>query len=200
MYQAHREAAGRGATKAILRRRAVLAVSVLSAACASSGSDGYEGPVGRRAQTVGLAGTGTTTSLIETEIDASTRRTIAPASLSDVWSIMPTVFEALDIEVETFDATVLAIGNTNFSPRRIDGRRMSYYLDCGNNLGRPNADRYRVSVYLMVMLEAAEAGTTEVITVMDAFARPLDVAGGSVHCRSEGRLERKVEELIAERL
>jgi hypothetical protein len=137
---------------------------------------------------------------IETEVDASVRRVTAPAGPSQVWGVMPTVLEALDVEIETFDATVMAIGNTNFSPRRLDGRRMSRYLDCGTNFGRPNADRYRVSLYLMVLLEGVDAESTSVTTVLDAYARPMDVAGGAVHCTSEGRLERRIEELVLEHL
>lgn len=200
MQRRRRRAVVKGSIRGLVHSTGVLACTVLAASCASSGGDGYDGPDPRRTQTVGLAGTGTTTSLIETQSDASTRRTIANATPSEVFSVMRTVFQALDIEVEIYDARARAIGNTNFSPRRIDGRRMSYYLDCGTNLGRPNADRYRVSMYLMVNLESADTGTTEVVTVVDAFARPIDVAGGPVHCTSEGRLETRIEELIAERI
>lgn len=186
--------------RALHRAGSALLLSALAASCASSGGDGaYEGPVGRRAGTVGIANSQGFVGFLDIETDAAVRQTTVSASPSDVWSVLPDVLEALDVPLETFDAMVLAIGNTNFSPRRIEGRRMSRYLDCGTNLGRANADRYRVSMYLMLKLDP-EGDATALAIVMEAYARPMDVAGNAVHCTSRGRLEDRIEELVQERL
>jgi hypothetical protein len=75
---------------------------------------------------------------------------------------------------------------------------MSTYFDCGTGLGGPNADRYEVTIYMMVQLLGPLAQGTMVRTVVDAFAKPRDVSGNAVHCVSKGVLERRVVELMTE--
>ena len=51
----------------------------------------------------------------------------------------------------------------------------------------------------MVQLLPTTIGTT-VRTTVDAYARDRSQSGGSVHCISNGRLERRIPELVGERL
>ena len=138
---------------------------------------------------------------LDLSTEASVRDSILPASRASVWSALPSVFETLEMDTPTVDAASLMIGNARFRPRRrIGGERPSRYFDCGSGPGGDYADRYQVTLYLMVQLRSAPGGGTMVRTTLDASARPRDVAGGSVHCGSKGSLERRIVELILENL
>ena len=123
-----------------------------------------------------------------------------PASLPSVWGSLPSVFEALEIEVTHSEASTGTMGNRGFRARRVEGERMSAWLDCGRGLVRANADTYEVTLSIVVQLLAAAEGETLVRTTVDAYARDRSLSAGSVHCLSWGALERRVGELIAERL
>lgn len=138
---------------------------------------------------------------VDLSTDASVRDSILPASRASVWAALPSVFETLEMDTPTVDAASLMIGNPRYRPRRrIGGERLSRHLDCGSGPGGDYADRYQVTIYLMVQLGSPPGGGTMVRTTLDASARPRDVAGSAVHCGSRGSLERRIVELILENL
>jgi hypothetical protein len=65
---------------------------------------------------------------------------------------------------------------------------------------RPFADEYEVTLSVIVQVLVADAGATKVRTLVDAYARDRTMSSGPVHCISSGTLERRVGELVAERL
>ena len=132
--------------------------------------------------------------------EASVRDTVLSAGRAPIWAALPSVFETLGIETSTVDPGSLVIGNRGTRSTRVEGRRMSGYLDCGSGFGGAYADRYQITLYLMVQLASRADGGTLVRTILDASARPRDVSGNAVHCRSKGTLERRVVELITENL
>jgi hypothetical protein len=176
----------------------VLACTLLTA-CASGGSGASTtSSVGGGVEVRNMVGGRGT---LDLSTEASVRDSILPASRASVWSALPSVFETLEMDTPTVDAASLMIGNARFRPRRrIGGERPSRYFDCGSGPGGDYADRYQVTLYLMVQLRSAPGGGTMVRTTLDASARPRDVAGGSVHCGSKGSLERRIVELILENL
>jgi hypothetical protein len=122
------------------------------------------------------------------------------ASLTEIWGVLPSVFEQLDIDVTHVDAAAGVMGNTGYRARRVAGERMSAWLDCGRGLMRANADEYEVRLSVMVQLLPAAEGATTVRTTVDAYARDRSLSAGSVHCLSWGHLERRIGELIQERI
>ena len=121
--------------------------------------------------------------------------TTLPASLSAVWTILPEVFDALDIDVTRIDASTGVMGNPGYRARRIEGERMSLWLDCGRGLVRPYADAYEVRLTVIVQLLPSPDGGTTVRTTVDAYARDRSVNGSAVHCLSWGTLERRIAQL-----
>jgi hypothetical protein len=126
-------------------------------------------------------------------------RTTIPASLTSVWSELAGVLGQLEIAISHVDAGAGTIGNTGYRARRVEGEPMSRWLDCGRGPVRANADVYEVTLTVLVQLHPADNGTT-VQTTVDAYARDRSTSGGSVHCLSWGNLERRVPELVLERL
>ena len=168
-----------------------------STACTSGGT--RSAAVGSRTERISVSGRDYSTEPLEITTEASVLDSMVAAAPAAVWSALPTVFELLRIETSTVDAGSLVIGNPRFIGGRIEGKALSTYVDCGNTYGGPTADRYQVTLYLMVGLSGPfPGGGTMVRTVMDASARPRDVMGNSLHCVSKGTLERRIVELVTE--
>jgi hypothetical protein len=126
-------------------------------------------------------------------------RTVA-ASVSQVWGVLPGIFEQLEIETTTVDPSQGLMGNAGYRARRVEGRRLSDYLDCGRAFGREYADQYAVTLTVLVQLVTAPDGRTVVRTIMDGYARDPSTSGSSVHCITWGSLERRIGDLVAERV
>jgi hypothetical protein len=122
------------------------------------------------------------------------------ATVGQVWSVLPTIFEQLEIETTTLDPAGAIMGNAGYVARRVEGRRLSTYLDCGRSFGREYADSYSVTLGVLVQLDTSADGQTLVRTILDAYARDPSQSGGSVHCITWGSLERRIGELVVEKL
>lgn len=147
-----------------------------------------------------IAGTGDPRAPIDLRNDASVGQRLVIASLADVWAALPAVFAQLGIETTRVDSEEGVIGNPGFRARRVEGQRISRYLDCGRSFGRDYADQYSVTLGIVVQLVPAANGGTIVRTVLDAYARDPGQSGPAVHCITRGLLERRIVELVAERV
>jgi hypothetical protein len=88
-------------------------------------------------------------------------------------------------------------GARNFRPRRIDGKRLSTYIDCGAGLtATPKADEYEITMTLTSRLSAAEDTATVMETVLEATGKPRASMADRVSCQSNGALEARVGELM----
>ena len=178
--------------------RASLAPAVaLVVACASPPR---EPPPETRVTTVGLGSRYIDAApLYDLRHQADMGQTTVPASAVAVWGVLNDVFEQLEIDVSSVDAGAGTMGTENFRPRRIEGVRLSRWLDCGMGTVQANADAHQVTLTVLVQLLPAENGTT-VRTTVDAYSRDRSQSGGSVHCISHGRLERRIPELVMQHL
>jgi hypothetical protein len=124
---------------------------------------------------------------------------ILRVSPDSVWMALPIVYERLGIETEFADRRGQQIGNTRFYPSRIDGKRMSQYLECGYGVTTSNnADTYRVTMYMVTSIQPSDAGGTLVQTTIDASAKPREVSGNPVTCTTRRTLEGRIVELVRE--
>ncbi len=152
-----------------------------------------------------------TTVFVETPLTSSPRgvdlrhdptvgeRTVS-SPVTEVWAVLPEVFGQLEIETSTVDPSEALIGNAGYRARRIEGRRLSAYLDCGRSFGREYADQYAVTLSVLVQLLTAPDGSTTVRTILDAYARDPSLSSSSLHCTTRGSLERRIGDLVIERL
>lgn len=131
---------------------------------------------------------------------ATVRERVVVGTVEEVWAVLPAVFAQLEIETTTVDSGAGVIGNPSYRARRVEGQRMSRYLDCGRAFGREYADAYQVILGVMIQVVGAPGGETVVRTVLDAYAHDRGVSGNPVHCITWGSLERRIGELIAEKL
>lgn len=126
---------------------------------------------------------------------SSVRDTVIRESPIRIWGVLPDVFRTLGVPARTVDPATYTIGLETGRVSRIEGRRLSLHLECGNGILGPNADHYDVTMTLLVRLMSAGTGT-RVRTTLDAYARPRSASGNSLHCGSSRTLERRVMELV----
>lgn len=120
-----------------------------------------------------------------------------PAAIDSVWMTLPIVYEQLGVPATLVDRARHRIGNTRFSQRRIEGNRLSSYIECGYGVtSANNADTYLVTMSITTNISAVEGGGTAVQTLIDASAKPLEVSGNAVRCASKGTLEKRILELV----
>lgn len=194
----HRSLTVRGGAVRAFARTCLLALSVSPGACASGSSEVTEGGTGLRSVAVGGLSSGSRS--IEVRNEASSTAFAVPATLTVVWSTLPPVFEQLGIEPTFVDARQGQIGNPQFRRSRIERRSMSTFLECGSGLTGAYADTYDVTLSILVYLAAGVQGSSVVRTTVDAYATARSTNATSVHCTSTGALERRIRELIEERL
>ena len=120
-----------------------------------------------------------------------------PAPVDSVWQVMPAVFTQLDIPEHGVDPQHRMYGNPSFRASRVEGKRLSSYIDCGMGAtATPNADQYQVTMAVLATLTASGDTATVVTTTVDATGRPRSVSGNPVHCQSKGVLEMRVAQLV----
>jgi hypothetical protein len=177
--------------------RALPLLVLLLAGCASAGTSDVA-PENSGLATSSFGGTGGLTADLELRNEASVSEGRVAPRVREVWAMMPEVFERLGIEIDMADPQTASLGNSGFRTRRIEGRQLSRYLDCGAGLAGPYADTYEVTASLLVQLFAAPEGGTVIRSVLDAYARARDVRSSAIHCQSRGELERRIWALVEE--
>ena len=175
-----------------------LLVVVGLAACSSSGG-GVPDTAGPTRSTVGVSGpTGRGSVDITTEASLMKSTVLVPPT--QAWSVLPSVFEELGVPVGLSDPRSRLMGNEGFPARRIEGRPLSRYIDCGSGFSGPLADTYDVTLTVVTQLRDLDGQGTEVTTLVDAFARARATSSNSIHCTSKQVLERRVGELVREKI
>jgi hypothetical protein len=170
--------------------------ALLTVACAKSGQETAPHPgdayVDRYSGSGNLIG-------VDMEMHGGTEPSsdVIDAPVESVWLTLPLVYERLGVPAELLDRRGQRIGNTRFNPRRIEGKRLSRYIECGYGVtSSNNADVYRVTMSLVTRISATERGATLVQTYIDASARPRDVSGNPVRCSTKQVLEKRIAELV----
>lgn len=87
---------------------------------------------------------------IRSEVSVGRRSFGVPAD--EVWTVLPEVFEKLEVPVSIRDRAALQMGNAQTLVRRVEGKRMSTYLDCGTSLSGVLADAYDITLQMLVKL------------------------------------------------
>jgi hypothetical protein len=123
------------------------------------------------------------------------------APVENVWRVLPSVYERLDVPLSVLDTVAKQVGNRSFRPRRIGGSRLSKYIDCGRGItATQNADAYQVTMSLLTKVKQADGGGTLLSIEISGNAKPRAVSGNPVRCVSKGTLETFMADLVRERL
>jgi hypothetical protein len=110
---------------------------------------------------------------------------------------LPQVYEMLGIPDHGVNPEGTQYGSLSFRARRIEGKRLSNYIDCGMGATAiPKADDYQVTLSVLTRLTPGEDGGTMVVTTLEATGKPRAVSGNPVYCQSKGTLEARLADLV----
>ncbi len=122
---------------------------------------------------------------------------LVDAPLDSVWLALPKVYELLGIPDAGADSEQMTFGNLGYRARRVEGKRLSNYIDCGmGSTAIPKADDYQVTLSVLTRLTPGEDGGTMAVTTVEATGKPRAVSGNPVYCQSKGTLEARVAQLV----
>lgn len=105
----------------------------------------------------------------------------------------------MEIPITDVDEAANRLETHDVRVRRIDGARMSRWLDCGTGISGQRADSYQVTVTLLSSVLPAGPSASRVVTDLDGNARPRDTSGSAVYCSSRGTLEARIVEEVRRR-
>ena len=181
-----------------MRRVTVIACATLLGCASSSTTTGGAAPL-ESIRISGGAGLPTTT--VDTHPTNAASTTLVGFSLDRVWIALRVAYDSLAIPVSIVDAPSHTIGNGSMRIRRMLGNvKMSKYVNCGDTQGGPSADTYELVLSVVTRAEAAESGTTRLVTSVDAQGRPLTISSEYARCTSTGGLETRIAQIVTAQL
>jgi hypothetical protein len=177
-----------------------LAVAILPIACAGSTS---QGDVASKGGVPSVTQISTTDPTLRTELAAESDMHSRPiaAPPDSVWALLSDVYAALSLPVTVRDPDNRAIGATSHRPRRIEGKRLSLYLDCGEGItATPYADQYEVTLSLLTQVRSLPTGGSLLVSEVRATARARTTSGNAITCTSRRTLEERIADLAEQQL
>lgn len=165
-------------------RRALLVLTAVTAACASSGSNPEAVERSRPIYTSSETGTimGSTPSAASATIDAP---------VAAVWTAVKKTYADWGVPLNVENPSTHQIGNNQFlRSHQFAGHAMPELADCGSGPEGPKAASYRITMSLLTFVTSDASGKTSVRTSFVPFGQ--DVSGTSnerIPCGSTGRVE-----------
>jgi len=188
-----------------MRRSLRQLVPVLSAllfvpACASSGATGAPTPIATRGEDTatpvqlrrGVEGTQTVVQ------KGAPLGGIVDGSVQRAWAALQAAYDDVGLTVTTRVPANGMLASVEQRLVRLNGRRASFYVDCGSDLSGPVADDAQVLLTVTSAVQAGADGTTIVGTRVDAEARPRGRVEGVRDCTSTKRLETLILQKVRE--
>jgi hypothetical protein len=117
---------------------------------------------------------------------------------ADVWKTVVVTYNDLGLPVTTIDEQKHKISSTDArAPRKIGGKALRDYFDCGSGITGPRVDSYDVA-YTIVTSVTPAAGDSSTIssTIVGSAKDPSGSSTASVNCGTTGRLEKRIAELV----
>jgi hypothetical protein len=130
-----------------------------------------------------------------------TATTEVPAPPERVWAMLPEIFQEIGIGGGVIDPAGFVYGQRELSVRRRLGSiPLSQLVECGTNLGMPNANSYTVTLSVVTQLQRTTPEKTGVLSIVQATARQPGNSQQSVVCTSTTELERRIANAVKLRL
>ncbi|MEP6733834.1 MAG: hypothetical protein ABJE10_24520 [bacterium] len=139
--------------------------------------------------------------VLRTAADDRTR-VIFPGPKDKVWRALIGSYADAGIEPTLSDAAAGRYGNTAFAvPRRIAGRPIGQFFDCGSSLTGALVDAGRVTALVITTLSSLPDSTTAGSTRVTASLRRNDGSSSDgINCASTGALEELLRASTMKRL
>jgi hypothetical protein len=180
------------------RRRKLLTVSSLLpllAACAPTTTPATPGP--DRVLAVDSDGR-----VIRRSTGDENARTSFTAPIDRVWPALILAYSDLGIAPSVADRATGRYGNSSFAaPRRMGGRQLAEFFNCGSGITGPYIDRGRLTANVMTTVQPGPDGTTVASTYASGTLQRNDgTSTEAMTCASTGALEEQLRKNIEARL
>ncbi|MFI5231566.1 MAG: hypothetical protein ACHQSE_03535 [Gemmatimonadales bacterium] len=180
-----------------MRPARVLGVVLISAACSASG--GGSGPV----TTVSPMSSGVLpTNSGSMDVGATGEVTAISTAVSvppdSAFKLLRAVYAKLAIPVAQMDSAHRTVGNSGLKARRtLGGLSMQSVVDCGEQIGVPNAETWDIQMDLSSYVTPDGAGGSQVWTRIQALGNDPSVSMRDVTpCSTRGDLEAKIGKAV----
>jgi hypothetical protein len=120
------------------------------------------------------------------------------ASPDQVWAALPGVYQQLGIQAEMREDAARTLGTRAFTGSRIDGKRATDFVRCGNQGSGPSSGgMYRTRLMIVTRVIAIPDGKTDLVTEVGGTATPVEgTSTGQIACASTGDLEQRIRALV----
>lgn len=127
---------------------------------------------------------------------------VVPATTPQALQALVGAYEALGLSVTSIDWANGHVGvRILTSPRRIGGKPLATYINCGtNHLGEPRANSYAVSLDVQSVVKPETEGKVAMSSLAQATAKQQGVSSDPLHCTTTTLLETRIHMLAMERL
>lgn len=124
------------------------------------------------------------------------------ADPATVWQVLPLIWAEIGLPVAQASNASRSIRSGTFrAPRRIAGKPLADFFDCGYSMAGPRVNLWDVLADVVATVRPDSAAGSRVNATIDAHARPRDGSGTSaVPCSSRGELERVLFDNLRARL
>lgn len=114
-----------------------------------------------------------------------------------VWAALPGIYQQLGIQAEMREDATRTIGTRAFTGSRIDGKRTTDFVRCGNQGSGPSAGgMFRTRLMIVTRVMATSDGKTDLVSEVGGTATPVEgTSTGQVACASTGDLEQRIRAL-----
>ena len=124
------------------------------------------------------------------------------APVDRVWPALVMSYAELGIEPSVADRGAGRYGNGGFvPPRRLAGRPIGAYFDCGSGLTGPYIDAGRLTANVLTYVQSGSDGNTTTVTYVAGTLRRYEgAATDPIVCASSGALEEAIRKGVEKHL
>lgn len=126
---------------------------------------------------------------------AAVTRTV-DGSPREAWRALRAVYDELELEVTASDPVNRVLAARENRMRRLGGEQNSNWVNCGDDLTGPVANRSYITFDVVSILTRGSASTTDLEIRVQARGMRRDGASGQLICSSEGTLEREIQNRV----
>ncbi|MCE2902005.1 MAG: hypothetical protein ACK6DP_04295 [Gemmatimonas sp.] len=182
----------------------LLAAGVVSGACASG--------AGRAARADDMGGAQVQTAVLQNASGAArgmnmvsvtdVNKTLISSPPDQTFQALSAAYATLNIPITDINQQARTLGNAAYRVRRRIGDVPTMRaVDCGGDSGMPNAETYQLILSIQSRVVPNDAGGSVIQTTVEGVGRnPTTSASSDVRCASLGGLEKRLSELVKQRL
>jgi hypothetical protein len=124
------------------------------------------------------------------------------APVDRVWPALVMSYAELGIEPTVADRGAGRYGNGGFvAPRRLGGKALAAYFNCGSGLAGPYIDAGRLTTSVVTYVQAGSDGSTTAVTYASGTLRRHEGASADpIVCASTGLLEEEIRKGVEKQL